>query len=404
MSKICFSAANVATLVFVFALIVIGTRPAHAQTLTTLYSFSGAPDGGIPYSGLIRDGAGNLYGTTEIGGLSDVGTVFKIDSYGKETILYSFAGYPDDGVNPFGTLVRDRLGNLYGTTWLGGSSNAGTVFKLEANGSETVLHTFPPFTGDGANPLAGLSRDRYGNLYGTTFWGGQYGYGSVFTLDPSGVETLLHSFGAIPTHGANPYSDLIRDDAGNLYGTTQNSVSSGAGTIFELDTSGQEKLLYSFNGGADGADPIAGLVRDAAGNSYGTTLSGGDATCFCGTVFKLDRNGKETVLYRFTGGTDGASPQAGLTRDPAGNLYGTTAFGGDSVCGCGTVFKIDRRGKETILHRFTGGDDGGYPRSGILRDPAGNLYGTTSNNGINGFGTVYRLSLDKKHITSDDVH
>jgi uncharacterized repeat protein (TIGR03803 family) len=224
----------------------------QGQTLEILYSFKGNPDAAVPYGGLLLDSSGNLYGTTTAGGASDAGTVFKLDRNGNETIMHSFAGYPIDGAGPFSNLIRDAGGSFYGTTWLGGLSGYGTVFKLDIMGNESLLHSFAGPPDDGATPLSALTRDGTGNLFGTTFWGGQYAYGSVFKLDSSGVETLLYIFGRFPTEGINPYGGLIVDAFSHLYGTTQNSVSAGAGTIFRLSSTGHEKLLYRFRGAADG--------------------------------------------------------------------------------------------------------------------------------------------------------
>jgi len=268
-------------------------------------------------------------------------------------VLHSFAGHPGDGANPEAGLVRDAQGNLYGTTLTGGSGGpelcsgvggCGTVFKLDTTSKETVLYSFTGVP-DGEEPDAGLVRDAQGNLYGTTYNGGASNLGTVFELDTTGKETVLHSFTGTGGDGSEPYGGLVLDAQGNLYGTTSFGGASGDGTVFELDTAGKETVLYSFTGtGGDGAYP-SGLVRDAQGNLYGTTYGGG-ASGF-GTVFKLDTAGKETVLYSFTGtGGDGAYPSGlvRLVRDAQGNLYGTTYEGGDLACdapyGCGTVFKL----------------------------------------------------------------
>ena len=271
---------------------ILAAQSAQAQTYTVLYSFTGGTDGKDPAARVIQDAEGNLYGTTFGGGTSGKGTVFKLSITGKETVLHSFTGGTDGG-SPDAGVIRDGNGNLYGTTVEGGASNAGTVFKLSITGKETVLHSF---TGgaDGAYPTGGVIRDGSGNIYGTAFLGG----------------------------------------------------ASGNGTVFKLSTTGVETVLYSFTGGADGAQPVAGVIRDAKGNLYGTTQAGGDLTCGapygCGTVFKLDTTRKETVVYSFTG-ADGDRPTAGLFMDGSYNLYGTTYVGGDLNClsgGCGTVFKI----------------------------------------------------------------
>jgi len=225
-----FSASVSPAFLLVVVLGFVATQFSQAQTLSVLYNFGGAADGGDPYAGVIRDSSGNLYGTVGYGGTSYAGGVYKADALGNETMLYSFTG-GTDGNFPVGPLVRDNAGNLYGTTLYGGAS-FGTVFKLDAGGNETVLHTF---TGapDGASPSAGLISDATGNLYGTTDLGGLYGWGTVFRLDPAGNETVLHSF-TNGEDGAVPLGGLIRDAQGGLYGTTYYGGAYGAGTVFKL--------------------------------------------------------------------------------------------------------------------------------------------------------------------------
>jgi uncharacterized repeat protein (TIGR03803 family) len=194
--------------------------------------------------------------------------------------------------------------------------------------------------------------------------------------------------------GANPFARLIRGKLGKLYGTTYAGGASGWGVVFELDPTGKETVLHSFTGGADGGHPDAGLVGDGAGNFYGTTPYGGDLSgcrngSGCGVVFELDPTGTETVFYGFTGGANGAIPAAGLVWDAAGNLYGTTSRGG--AAGSGVVFKLDPTGKETVLYRFTVGADGAIPTAGLVRDAAGNLYGTTGGGGASNNGVVYKV-------------
>jgi len=361
-----------------------------------LHKFQAGADGARPRAGLVRDAVGNLYGTTFYGP-KGAGTVFKVDTAGKKTILHAFAG-GGDGASPTGDLIIDSSGNLYGTT-TGGTSSAGTIFKLDKTGQETVLYGFNGV--DGASPTGRLLRDHAGNIYGTTTVGGDpncnngKGCGVVFKLDKSGAETTLHQFTGTPD-GAFPLAGLVQDAAGNLYGTTSagGDATCLCGTVFKLDTSSKETVLHSFTGsavGGDGAQPLAGLVRDAKGNLFGTTSGGGANND--GTVFKLDAAGAETVLYSFTAGIDGANPQAGLVRDAAGNLYGTTYGGGGCGSqnqGCGTVFELDTTGKETTLHVFAGGkDDGELPTADLIRDASGTFYGTTEFGG--GLGTVFRL-------------
>lgn len=399
-------------------LLTFGIQLAQAQTFTVLYDFTDGTDGGIPAPTLIRDHAGNIYGTTwEGGGINystcnppqGCGTVFKIDTQDQETVVYDFKASPDAGY-PSAGLIRDGAGNLYGTTDLGGTSNSGAIFKVDKTGKETVLYSF---TGrrDGGYPQASLILDAAGNLYGTTTIGGDLacqvgqmtGCGVVFKLANTGLLTVLHRFHG--TDGADPYAGLVRDTSGNLYGTTSaggTGCYDGCGTVFKLDIAGKETVLHSFTGGTDGAVPGGGtLILDRLGNLYGTTTWGGDLSCNnngagCGAVFRLDKAGKETVLYNFTLGTDGGLPGGGLVGDAAGNLYGTTAIGGYLPCngggGCGNVFKLDKTGKLTVLHNFEDNSDGAFPEGALVRDAPGNLYGTTSQDGHVNFGVVFKVT------------
>ncbi len=379
-------------------------NPQRGLKYIVLYTFTGGTDGGTLNGGLIEDESGNLYGTTTVGGAVNqcaygygCGVVFKFDSAGNYTVLYTFTGGSDGG-NPFSDLARDEQGNLYGTTAWGGdvSCGCGVVFKLDPVGNYTVLHTFHGV--DGNTPVGGLARDESGNLYGTTSMGGDInacngeGCGVVFKLDLAGNYTVLYTFSG--ANGVYPLSDLVRDQVGNLYGTTlnggdlNNCEGEGCGVVFKINPTGNYTVLYAFAGGIDGGQPYAGLVRDADGNLYGTTFYGGDASCGCGVVFKLDPTCRETVLYTFTGGADGANPSACLVRDNQGNFYGTTLNGGG---GAGVVFKLDTTRKETVLYTFTGGADGGQPFAGLLRDKDGNLYGDTL--GYNSYGNLFKISV-----------
>ena len=384
--------------IVVLGLAATGAQSARAQTYNVLYSFTGEADGAYSFAPLVLDATGNLYGTTEYGGSHQYGAVFMLDSSGTETVLYSFnvAG-TGDGEFPFAGLVLDGAGNVYGTTQFGGTHGSGTVFKVDTSGNETVLHSFTGGS-DGANPRAGLVWDAKGNLYGTTFRGGStlctQGCGVVFKLDVQGKETVLYTFTG-SGDGANP-SSVILDKAGNLYGTTLDGEGAfGSGTVFKLSKSGKKAVLHRFGVGAEGYYPYAPLVLDAAGNLYGTTQAGGVAY---GTVFKLNTSGKKfAVLHSFTGGAlDGAQPFAPLVLDAAGNLYGTTYWGGTS--NAGTIFKVDKNGAESVLHNFAGGTDGAYPYAGLVQDAGGNLYGTTeygggaSIGGASGYGTVFKLT------------
>ena len=308
------------------------------------------------------------------------------------TTLHSFSG--PDGFFPNGHLLQDALGNLYGTTYQGGAHNRGAVFSMTPDGTETVVYSFKS-SPDATGPGAGVIRDDQGNLYGTARHNGGHLNGAVFQIAPDGKEKVLWAFNNSPD-GSDPMAGLVRDAQGNLYGTTYSGGDRphllGHGTVFQVTPEGTEKVLYTFTGGADGAHPNSTLLRDANGNLYGTTNAGG-AFSF-GTVFLVAPNGTERVLYSFSGGTDGAYPAGGLVRDGNGNFYGTTSHGADPSCGngCGMVFKLTRSGAETILYRFAGGDDGEVPY-GLARDGKGNLYGTTAGGAFN-FGTVFKLAPD----------
>jgi len=384
------------------------TPRAYSQTYSVLYRFAGTPDGQSPNPGVARDPAGNLYGTTSEGGNANCfegcGVIFRVDTAGKETVLYRFTGGPD-GAKPYSGLVRDPAGNLYGTTAGDAAAPYGTVFRLSPTGELRILHTFQ--NSEGAFPT-GLVLDTAANLYGTAATGGPSsqtqdpGCGSVFKIDPSGNLTVLYGF-TCGSDGEFPVSPLVLDGAGNIYGTAFT-------TVFKLDPSGNLVVLYNPDTGLDGGNVTSGLVRDKAGNLYGTTSFGGDTDCDfgngCGVVFKVDPAGKGgTVLYSFTGDQDGLLfPQQGVLRDGAGNLYGSTL---------GTLFKLDPAGSLATLYTFTGGADGNFPGGPfdipapqpLTWDKAGNLYGTAAqagsfpsacilSTGANvGCGVVFKLSL-----------
>ena len=307
-------------------------------TETVLHSFDvNGTDGAYPVASLVMY-KGNLYGTTVEGGTDNIdGTVFELIHTTKgwtEKILHSF-GASGDGAQPYCALTLDTAGNLYGTTNVGGAYSYGTVFKLTPSGTETPLWSFGQGT-DGANPVAGVVLDTKGNLYGTTEYGGAYGSGMVFELTPSGTEKILWSFGN-GTDGAYRIARLALYK-GNLYGTTASGGVYGDGTVFEVTLSGTETILHSFaNNDIDGFNPYAGLTL-YNGNFYGTTVNGGGIGGVAGMVFEMAPSGTETILHVFGGNPDGAFPRGGVAFDKSGNLYGTTFSGG--AYGFGTVFKL----------------------------------------------------------------
>jgi uncharacterized repeat protein (TIGR03803 family) len=380
--------ASTAILAFAGLLALFATQAAPAQTLKALYSFTGGLDGGDPFPAVIQDAAGNLYGTTDYAGKYYAGVVFKVSKTGHETVLYTFTGGVD-GQYPYAPLVRDADGNLYGTTQYGGTANLGVVFKISKAGKETVLHSFTGGS-DGVYPYSGLFRDAAGNLYGTTENGGTANLGVVFKISKTGKETVLHSFKGGANDGSDPASaGFYMDTKGNLYSVTSQGGTAGEGVLYKLGPKGKLTVLHSFTAGTtDGCYPYGTPAVDANGNMYGGT--GGCGTSNFGVVWKVSKNGTETILHNFSGASDGQSPLAGVILDADGNIYGSTNTGGAS--GFGTAFEIHKNGKFTLLHDFTGGTDGKYLYGGLILDSTGRIYGTTINGGTGGYGTVWRIT------------
>jgi len=374
------------TLAFVCALAAIGTALAQEQTSTESVLYNFTPTSGYnPNAGVIFDAEGNLYGTASHGGPARHGVVYKLDPAGQETDLYSFTLTPDDGEMPKSGVTRDSAGNLYGTTYYGGVAYAGVLYKLDPAGQETELHGFTGGAG-GGTPQAGVVLDSAGNLYGTACKCDSTGYyGVIYKFDTAGQYTVLHTFSGVD--GGMTVAGVVLDSAGNLYGTTSNGGAANMGVVYKLDTAGQLTVLHSFTGGADGGTPYAGVIRGSAGGLYGTTYLGGTANM--GVVYKLDTAGQLTVLHNFTGGAGGEEPYAGVTLDPAGNLYGTALYGGTK--NHGVVYKLGAAGY-TVLHSFSGSTDGDNPYAGVALDSAGNLYGTTYYGGTVEGGVVFKVT------------
>jgi len=389
--------------------------PAHgAAKYKVLHKFSG-PDGDGPWDSVTLGPKGILYGTTASGGsgtgcTGGCGVVFKLTPHagGKwtETVLHNFEYNHQDGYGPYGNITIGPDGHLYGTTWLGGTEDAGTVFELThgSNGwAENVAYSFGTQHGDEGKPVAGVALDGKGNLYGTTET-------TAFQLVPGQggwTENVLHRFNITKGDGAAPYAGLIQDASGNLYGTTaaggRGCGGEGCGTVYGLSpVSGggwKEKILHYFGASSkDGDVPGWGpLFMDASGSLYGTTASGGNGSG-SGTVFKLTQGQggrwKESMLYAFQGGAEGNEPNAGVVMDKVGNLYGTTPNGGYDDCG--VIYKLAPQPRDkwtyTVLHTFKG-PDGCNPEGNLTIDSEGNLYGTTVLGGIDGYyGVIFEIT------------
>jgi len=380
----------------VAALVVLATPWADAQAFSVVHNFTGGSDGANPVDGFIMDSRGMFFGTASAGGNAGLGVVFKANARGVVKALHSFAGGAD-GATPNSGVIEDAAGSLYGTTTAGGTAGAGTVFRVKGR-RETVLYSFAGGA-DGAAPQGGLAMDAAGNLYGTTTAGGPAGNGTVFELVPpttrrgTWTEKVLYSFGT-GTDGVAPVAGVTLDASGNLYGTTSLGGAYGYGTIFRLatGTTWTETILHSFGYGSDGATPYAGLVSDASGNLYGAATDGGANGG--GTAFELARSGGNwtfSVLTSFPGwGISG--PFRNLVLDGSGNIFGTTHCDGDDSAG--TIFELTpSSGSWTyrLLYTFTGGGDGLFSISNlVLKD--GSLYGTTIQGGSAGAGVIYKLT------------
>jgi uncharacterized repeat protein (TIGR03803 family) len=392
-----------ALLCFVSVLCASAVITSPARGFKTLIDFNDV-DGAASFTPLVQGIDGDFYGTTSGGGAANEGAVFKITPAGNLAILYNFCTEAGcvDGAEPFGGLTQATDGNLYGTTRMGGVFNSGSIFKVTRLGQFVSLYSFCAQAGcpDGAYPYAALVQSVDGNLYGTTQGGGAGNVGTVFKITTSGTLTTLHSFGY--TDGSPPQANLVQGLDGDFYGETAFGGSYGSyGTVFEINSNGKFKTLYSFcaeSGCTDGANPYSGLVLGNDGNFYGTTSNGGAAIIY-GTVFKITPHGQLTTLYSFClqgyPCTDGSFPYAGLVQATDGNFYGATTNGGSNDYG--TLFAITPNGAMTTLHEFLN-TDGRYPFATLIQGTNGSFYGTTTQGGDltcdngSGCGTVFRLS------------
>ena len=362
---------------------------ASAQTVAPIVSFNGS-NGANPHASLIQAQDGYMYGTTYYGGASNYGTIFKVSNQGAYTLLHTFTN--TDGARPWSGLVQATDGNFYGTTSLGGTLGGGTVFKITSSGTLTTLFNFG---GNGGTiPYGGLLLATDGNFYGTTYSGGTNGKGTVFKI-ANGVLTTIYNFAG--TDGAGPYATLIQGTDGNLYGTTYQGGTSNEGTVYVITTAGSLTTLYSFGGG-DGIQPYASLVQGTDGNFYGTTQLGG--TYNNGTVFQITSTGSLTTLHNFCSPTncdDGSILYGGLVQAADGSFYGAASAGGHYAGG--TIYNITTAGVVTTAHAFNSAE-GKNPYSSLIIGSSGNLYGTTYKGGSANDGTVYSLAPTPYQFTS----
>jgi uncharacterized repeat protein (TIGR03803 family) len=402
-------ACSARTSLSIWAAVALLTSAAWAASTTKLvYSFSGSTDGEYTDTELVRDSAGNLYGTSVQGGTYGGGTVFQVTPAGVHTVLYNFTGGADGG-EPYKGVTLDSEGNLYGTAVTGGGGSCeggcGVVFKLTNSGgvwTQSVIHTF---TGgaDGSGAGSPVSLDAHGNVYGTTPTGGAYGVGVLYQLRSTSTGwklRVVHTFSGGADGGGGSAGRLLIDASGNLFGVCTVGGVNGFGTVYEVSrVQGQWHFatLYAFKDQPDGALPYGGLVADKVGNLYGTTYYAGANDL--GTVYKLSHaNGHwtESVLYSFKGGSDGASPISSLASDAAGNFYGTTSDGGAASCGCGVIFKLARStsGKwtESVVYQFPGTPDPGFAYNGMISGSSGSFFGATVHGGSNNDGAIYEFT------------
>ncbi len=364
---------------------------AQAASLKVIYNFTGGPDGTGPRGTLVRDSSGAIFGATKSGGAYEFGTVFKVSATGKVTSLHVFSGAGGDGSKPEGGVIADAQGNLYGTTSAGGENGLGIVFKITPTGAEKILYTFQGICcgSDGSFPMSALVANAKGNMYGTTYKGGNSSdLGTVFKVTPRGAETLVYAF-AGGTDGANPGGGLAIDNRGNFYGASYAGGTDNVGVVYRIASGGAETVLHTFSWEtADGSQPNDVPVIDDHGNMYGTTLRGGmEGSGGYGTVYRVTHSGVETIVHTFDD-IDGADPTGVILVGKV--LYGVAAAGGAN--GLGTIFKLKPNGGFKVLHSFDG-TDGSGPACQLISDGAGTLYGTTTAGGTFGFGTLFKLTL-----------
>ena len=396
----------------ILAIVAIFAVSSWAASTQVIYSFAGDEDGEYADTDLVMDKLGDIYGTTVQGGDFGSGTVFELSPSGDgwvHTVMYSFTGGRDGG-EPYKGVTLDAAGNLYGTAVTGGGGRCeggcGVVYKLTGSNGSWAQSVIYHFTGgaDGSGPGTGLTIDTSGNIYGMTPTGGSHGFGTIFELSPqadgSWKFTVLHGFTGGTDGSSASAGRLLLDAGGNLYGVATTGGANGAGVAFRLERGGEKgftfETIYAFTGQPGAGFPYGGLIQDKAGDFYGTTYY--DGANNLGSVYRLSHPRgiwTGTMLYSFTGGKDGSGPISTLVSDAQGNLYGTASEGGGG-CGCGTIFRLHRKGDGTwtegTASHFTGAPGGAFPYNGMVSDSAGNLYGATVHGGTGDDGAIYKFT------------
>ena len=359
--------------------------------ITILRQLNGSVDGQYPYGELTKGADGNFYGVTSSGGTNTYGTIFKITPDGTYTVLKNF-NITTDGSNPRGHLVLAKDGNFYGITYGGGQYGGGTIFKVTPGGVFTTIHSLNKTT-EGGNSYGSLTEGKDGNLYGITYGGGTYNYGTIFKVTTSGALTVLRHLNGT-TDGSNSESDLIQAKDGNFYGMCYGGGANANGTIFKITPSGNFTILKALSSSKDGGFPYGNLFQNKDGLLYGMTRTGGAGSS--GTIFSITTAGVYKVLHSFVGASEGSTPNGSLVRGSDGNLYGMTSTGG--TYGWGTAFKVTTAGALTVLTHFNGASFGNEPYENLVKGADSAYYGTTSRGGAFGYGTIFKICGGKTTV------
>ncbi len=357
-----------------------------AGEITILRQLNPTPDGSSPNAELIKGTDGFLYGVTSAGGTNTYGTIFKISTDGTVFTVLKHFSYSADGANPKGHLIQAKDGNFYGLTYSGGANNVGTIFKITPTGTFTVLRSLNKAT-DGGNSYSSLTEGKDGNLYGLTYWGGTYNFGTIFKIAPSGASFAVVRHLNSTADGGSPQSDMIVGSDGNFYGNCYGGGTYGNGTIFKLTTAGVYTVLHHLASSKDGGVPYGNLMQNTDGFLYGLNRTGGANTA--GTVFKMSTTGTYTVLHSFVSATEGTIPNGGLVRGNDNNLYGMTSTAGPGLFG--TAFKVTTAGALTVLASFWGAATGNSPLETMAKGKDSAYYGTNSTGGVYNYGTIFKI-------------